>query len=91
MRTWRHKGLNELFRTGTSRRVRADLQRRTLLILDALDAATKPSDMDLPGLDFHRLRRHKPPRYSTHVNGPWCITFEFEDGEVHRVNLEQYH
>ena len=61
------------------------------MILDALDAATKPSDLDLPGFDFHRLRRHKPPRHSVHVNGPWCITFELEDGEVHRVNLEQYH
>ena len=30
-------------------------------------------------------------RYSIHVNGPWCITFEFRDGEAYRVNLEQYH
>jgi hypothetical protein len=26
-----------------------------------------------------------------HVNGPWCITFEWIDGEALRVNLEQYH
>jgi proteic killer suppression protein len=25
------------------------------------------------------------------VNGPWCITFEFQDGDALRVNLEQYH
>jgi proteic killer suppression protein len=25
------------------------------------------------------------------VNGPWCITFEFEDGDAFRVDLEQYH
>ncbi|MBW1834061.1 MAG: type II toxin-antitoxin system RelE/ParE family toxin [Deltaproteobacteria bacterium] len=30
-------------------------------------------------------------RYSIHVNGPWCITFEWEDGEALRVDLEQYH
>jgi len=88
---WKHKGLCELFEKGRSRRVRPDLQARALLVLDALDAATKPSDLNLPGFDFHRLRGHKPPRYSIHVNGPWCITFEFEEGEARRVDLEQYH
>ncbi len=91
IRTWQHKGLRELFKTGRSRRVRTDLQKRALLVLDALDAAGKPSDLNLPGFDFHRLRGSRPPRYSIHVNGPWCITFEFHDNEANRVNLEQYH
>jgi len=26
-----------------------------------------------------------------HINGPWCITFEWEDGDALRVDLEQYH
>ncbi len=30
-------------------------------------------------------------RYSIHVNGPWCVTFEFQDGEASAVDLEQYH
>lgn len=91
IRTWWHKGLKELFEKGRSRRVRPDLQARALLMLDALDAATSPSGLHLPGFDFHRLRGHRPPRYTIHVNGPWCITFEFRDGEAHRVDLEQYH
>jgi proteic killer suppression protein len=32
-----------------------------------------------------------PKRYSIHVNGPWCITFEREDSDSLKVNLEQYH
>jgi len=32
-----------------------------------------------------------PKRYSIHVNGPWCITFEWKQGETLRVDLEQYH
>jgi proteic killer suppression protein len=91
IRTWRHKGLTELFENGRSRRVRQDLQTRALLMLDALDSATVPSDLHLPGFDFHRLRGHRPPRYSIHVYGPWCITFEFQEGDALRVNLEQYH
>lgn len=33
----------------------------------------------------------EPTRYSVHVNEPWCITFEFEDGDACRVDFEQYH
>jgi hypothetical protein len=54
-----------------------------------LDAAAMPQEMNIPG--FHALRGFKPTRYSVHVNGPWCITFEFEDGDACRVDFEQYH
>ena len=47
--------------------------------------------MDLPGFDFHMLRGFKPPRFSVHVNGPWCITFEFEKGDAYNLDFEQYH
>jgi proteic killer suppression protein len=90
IRSFRHKGLRELFRDGNSAKVADRLQERCLDILDALDAAIKPEDMNLPGLDFHGLQG-KPKRWTTHVNGPWCITFEFEDGDALRVDLDQYH
>ena len=32
-----------------------------------------------------------PTRYALAVNGPWRITFEWEDGDALRVDLEQYH
>ncbi len=90
IRTFRHAGLRELFERGRSARVRADLQRRALVRLKALDEAAEPSDLDVPGFNFHRLQG-RPVRYSVHVNGPWCVTFEWEDGDAIRVNLEQYH
>ena len=46
--------------------------------------------MNVPGWNFHGLQG-KPKRYTVHVNGPCCITFEFEDGDALRVDLEQYH
>jgi proteic killer suppression protein len=63
---------------------------RILRRLDMLDVATLPAEMGLPGFNFHLLRG-KPQRYSVHVNGPWCITFEFEAGDALRVDFEQYH
>ncbi len=90
LRSFRHKGLRELFETGRSRRIRPDLQDRILRRLDALDAATRPAEMNIPGFDFHALRG-KPRRYTVHVNGPWCITFGWEADDALDIDLEQYH
>ncbi len=91
IKTWRHKGLRELFMTGRSRKVNQNLKARAVIMLDVLDQAEKLSDLNVPGFDFHALKIYKPKRYSIHISGPWCITFEFSDSEARRVNLEQYH
>lgn len=90
IRSFKHKGLKALFDTGESASVRPDLQASALRRLDALDRADALNDLNVPGFDFHPLRG-RPRRFSLHVNGPWCITFEWIDGEALRVNLEQYH
>lgn len=91
IKSFRSKALAQLFETGTSRLVKPSLQSRAVMILDILDQAELLLDLTLPGLDFHPLRGHRPKRYTIHINGPWCITFEFSDGEVRRIDLEQYH
>jgi addiction module HigA family antidote len=67
------------------------MARRIIAQLEALNEAGAPEDMNLPGFDFHALRGFVPTRYTIHVNGPWCITFEFSDGDAYRVDFEQYH
>jgi proteic killer suppression protein len=91
IQSFRHKGLADLYYTGKSAKVRADLKARALRRLDVLNAAREVEDLRVPGFDFHPLKGFKPTRYSLHVNGPWCITFEWADGEALRVDLEQYH
>lgn len=90
IRSFRHKGLAELFELGRSRRVRKDLQLRCLERLDTLDQARTLQDVNRPGFNFHSLHG-LPKRYTLHVNGPWCITFEWEEPDALRVDLEQYH
>ena len=46
-----HKPLKALWETGQSK-IDARMQPRILRRLDALDAATAPEDMNLPGLNF---------------------------------------
>ena len=67
------------------------MHRRILIRLQSLDDAESLKDIDLPGYDFHALRGFRPTRYSIHVNGPWCVTFEFDSGNAFRVDFEQYH
>ncbi len=90
IRSFRHKGLQELFESGASRGVRKDLQARALRRLDALHHAGALAELNIPGFAFHPLRG-KPQRYSLHVNGPWCVTFGWEEGDALRVDLVQYH
>jgi proteic killer suppression protein len=56
-----------------------------------LNDAASLDDLKMPGYDFHALHGFKPTRYTIHVNGPWCITFEFDGDDAHRVDFEQYH
>ena len=89
--SFRHKGLKELFEKGNSAQVPPTLRARCKRRLDALDSASNLKDLNLPGFNLHPLALTKPLRHSIDVNGPWCITFEWEDGNALRVDLEQYH
>ena len=86
----KHKGLQELFETGTSAKLQKALTERALRRLDAIDIAKTPEALNVPGFDFHVLQG-KPKRYSVHVNGPWCITFEWLGENAVRVDFENYH
>lgn len=91
IKTFRSKALAELWAKGRTVKIDAKMRKRVLIRLDRLNAATAPAQMNLPGFDFHALKGFVPTRYSVHVNGPWCTTFEFDSGEALRVDFEQYH
>lgn len=89
IRSFRNKELANLW-AGSRSKIDSRMHDRLLARLDVLNAAAKPEDMDVSGWDFHMLRG-KPQRFTVHVNGPWCLTFEFDGGDAWRVDFEQYH
>ena len=91
IKTFRSKSLAELWTAGKSAKIDKKLHRRILVRLDRLDVSGQPEEMNLPGFNFHALHGFQPTRYTVHVNGPWCITFEFQDGDASQVDFEQYH
>ena len=60
-------------------------------MLDALNSATRPKDMNLPGYKWHELRGNKAGTYSVTVTGNWRITFRWDGADAIVVNYEDYH
>jgi proteic killer suppression protein len=54
IRSFRHKGLKELFEKGATARIQKSLQERCLRRLDALDRTTRSEDMNVARLRFSR-------------------------------------
>jgi toxin HigB-1 len=91
IRTFRHKGLRQLFETGKSRSVAADLARRLIRQMDFLNRAIQPSDMNLPGYRLHELKGERKGTWSVTVSGNWRLTFTLREGHAFDVDLEDYH
>jgi proteic killer suppression protein len=61
------------------------------VLLGALDAASSIGDMAAPAFRLHPLRGEWEGRWAVDVNGPWRVTFRFEDGHAWEVDYVQYH
>src|SRR6266404_1763870 len=72
--SFRHKGLEEIYRTGKTRRIGAGHLGKCVRILQLLEVAGKPEDMNIAGFRFHGLQG-SPKRWSVRVTGNYRITF----------------
>ena len=89
IKTYKHKGLEELFNKGKSRRVGARYQAKALRCLDLLNQAEALSELNIIGFGFHRLQG-KPVRYALSVSDNYRVTFGWAKGAID-VDLEDYH
>ena len=91
IRSFRHKGLERFFTTGSKAGIQAKHANRLRLILGRLHVAGEPRDMNLPGLDLHRLKGTRADTWAVTVSGNWRVTFVFLEKDVISVNYEDYH
>jgi proteic killer suppression protein len=85
-----HRGLDELFHGGATRRIQQNQQRKLLLLMDLIAGAG--SLEDFVGVSrFHALRGDRRGTYAFNVTANWRLTFRFEDGEAADLNYEDYH
>jgi proteic killer suppression protein len=88
---FRHKGLERLFMSGDTSGVNAQHVRTLRQILLALNNATNPAGMNLPGLRLHPLRGDRRGQWAVSVSGNWRVVFEFDGPDATDVDLVDYH
>lgn len=91
IRTFRHKGLRQLFTKGSAKGVSVHLTGRLLRVLDALDGAESPMDLMVPGFGTHQLKGNREGTWAISISGNWRITFGFKGVHAVDVDLEDYH
>ena len=94
VRSFRHRGLRQLFENDSSRLLKQDLADRVRGILAALALAETTEGFIReapPGWRVHRLSGGRRNEWSVSVSGNWRIMFEERNGAIERLNLEDYH
>ncbi|MEE9254324.1 MAG: type II toxin-antitoxin system RelE/ParE family toxin [Pseudomonadales bacterium] len=91
IRSFLHRGLERFFTRSDHRGIPAQYMARLTRMLDRLEAATRPEDMNLPGFRFHPLKGNRRGTYAVSVSGNWRLTFRFDGPDATHVNLEDYH
>ena len=89
--SFRHKGLERLYRDGSKKGVQAAHVPKLLRILSALDVAQVPEDLSIPSFRTHRLKGELAGHWSIWVNGNWRVTFRFVENDVELVDYQDYH
>jgi toxin HigB-1 len=86
-----HKGLKDLYETGSIRGVQASQATRLRKILTLLDHATSPGDLMIPTYRTHKLSGPLRGYWSMTVNDNWRVVFRFHNHNVESVDLVDYH
>ncbi len=88
---FKHNALRRFWERNDARRLPPNLLDRISDMLDDLDAAQRPAQMNLPGLRLHQLAGNRRGIWSVRVSANWRITFRFVSNEAVDINLEDYH
>ncbi len=91
IRSFKHKGLRELFEKGKSKHIAADFAPKLLRQMDAMNEADTPDQLNFPGYDLHELKGERAGIWAMKVNKNWRLTFRFESGDAIDLDLEDYH
>ena len=91
IRSFRHKGLQRFFETGSKAGIQASHARRLARMLSRLDAANQPRDLNVPGWNLHALTGDLAGHWSLWVSGNWRLTFAFDGEDVILLDYQDYH
>ncbi len=92
IKSFRHKGLERFFKTGSTAGIQAKHAVKLRIQLTALNTAKRPDDMSAPGWELHPLKgADLKGHWAISVNGNWRLTFRFEGEDAILVDYQDYH
>lgn len=91
IKTFKHKGVEQFFRTGSKAGIQAKHAKRLRLQLAMLDSARGPKDMNLPGWRWHPLKGQLAGHWAVCVDENYRLTFSFEGTDAVLVDYQDYH
>ena len=91
IRSFRHKGLKALYEGNRSAKVDRSHVAKLERLLSALDEASGPHEMDLPGFRLHPLKGREKGYFSVWVSGNWRLIFQFKGVDAVDVGYVDYH
>ena len=93
IKKFKHKGLKAFFNTGcgSTRGIKVSHQNKLRRILGALNVASVPDDMGLPGFGLHPLTGDLSGLWAVQVSGNWRVIFRLENGDAYDVDYDDYH
>jgi proteic killer suppression protein len=91
IRSFRDKGLKRFVDNGDRSKLSVPNTVRLERILQRLNVAVRPEEMNLPGWRFHALRGDRAGRYAVDASGNWRVTFAWDGEDAVDVDLEDYH
>lgn len=93
IKSFKHKGLEEFFKTGSTKGIQAKHANKLSALLFLLSALESTEDLASPALRFHKLKGDMQNLYSVTVQANWRLTFELdkETMNVHILDYQDYH
>ncbi|CFB67834.1 type II toxin-antitoxin system RelE/ParE family toxin [Yersinia enterocolitica] len=91
IKSWKHKGLQRFFETGSAAGINPQHVKRIRDRLRFIDLAETIEDVNVAGYKLHPLQGEREGIWSVTVSGNWRITFEFTAGNAFILNYEDYH
>jgi toxin HigB-1 len=90
--SFRSKETEELWQSGKSRRLPADLRRRAFKKLAILNAAVTLDNLRVPpGNQLEPLHGDRAGQHSIRVNDQYRVCFVWRDGNAFDVEIVDYH
>ena len=91
IRSFKHKGIERFFLTGSKAGIQPKHEARLRILLTTLNLASTPADMNRDGWGWHALKGDLKGHWAVTVNGNWRLTFAFEGTDAILVDYWDYH